>query len=547
MLVAQGLLCQNKNDSLKNKTFQELNDLSIKAIDNSDSIQLYIYKNYHLKKAKSEQNNLEIARAYFSFITWADIENDIKYSDSIISITKNSNHEMYPTNGYLVKAQLYYFNSDFNKALDNYIIAGEWADKKQFKLMQIEVDIGIATIKNVWGLHEEALNIYRKIYSDIINAPNYLETYYDDYLLMVNNLSLSYIRNKKPDSALTILRTAIKETNKNNDSLAHADLVKVHATANFYLKKYPQALDTLVKFSSNYSGLVLADSYFMMGKIYQYKNNERLMINYFKKIDSIHRELNDPFPELKEVYNILYKNAIKNNNKDKQLYYLNQLLAADSILDENYVNINRKVYSEFDIPNLKKEKHQLVQKLDNRQQWLFISIVSVIFLSIVIVYYYKRQQTFKLKFQELLKGDDINIFEVKTQQNHETGLNISKHIVDEVLENLSKFESSKGYLSKDITLASLSKDCNTNSSYLSSIINHIKQTNFSTYLKDLRINNAIISIKKQRMYLKYSIQGLAEEFGFTTAESFSKAFREKTSIKPSYFLNELRKKKQLDK
>lgn len=541
LLVALTIQCQNKSDSLQTKTYKELNDLTVKATDNSDSIRLNTYRNYHLKKAKTEQNNIEIARAYYSFISWENLATDLKYCDSIISITENSKHEAYPTQGYLVKAQLYYYSSDFNKALDNYIIASEWANKKKFKPLQIEVELGIAAIKNIWGLHKDALDIYRKNYTGIINTPNYSETYYDDYMPLATNLSLSYIRNNKPDSASVILETALKEAKAHKDSISYYDLIKVHATANFYLKKYPQALDTLHKFSSKYSGLVLADSYYMIGKIYQYKNDERKLIGYFKKIDSIHNALNDPFPELKEVFNILYKDAIKNNNKDKQLYYLNQLLAVDSTLHKNYININRKVYSDFDIPNLKKEKQQLEGKLDNRKQWLFINAVSVLVLSIAIVYYYKRQQKFKLKFQELLNNDATKASEVNLQQNNGTVLNISNHIVDGVLKKLSEFEDSKGYLSKDITLISLAKDCDTNSSYLSIIINQVKQVNFASYLKDLRISNAIDSIKKHRTYLKYSIQGLAEEFGFTTAESFSKAFREKTGIKPSYFLDELRK------
>lgn len=532
-----------KTDSLKYKTYEQLNILSDKAIHNNKTTLLGIYRDYHLKKAKKEHNNLETARAYYSFIGWENIEQDIKYSDSIIEVTLESKHEAYPTNGYLIKAQLYYYSSDFNKALDNYIIAAEWANKKNYKPLQMEATLGIAAIKNVWGLHENALDIYRTIYSDIIKTPNYLETFYSDYILLANNLSLSYVRNNQPDSALVISRSAMKEALKKKDMPSYYELGKVHASANFYLKKYPQILDSLKKFSSNYSGLVLADSYYMMGKVYQYRNNEPLMINYFKKIDSIHQVLNDPFPELKEVYNVLYRNAGKYHDKDTQLYYLNQLLKADSILDKNYVSINKKVYSEYDIPNLKKEKQQLEMKLDNRKQLLFLSIFLVVILVLFVIYYYRRQQRFKVKFQELLQADNINSQKVEIHDTENMPLDIPEQIVTDVLKNMSEFESTQGYLNKDITLNSLAKDFNTNSSYLSSIINHEKQTNFASYLRDLRITYAINCIKQDRDYLKYSMNGLADEFGFTTAASFSNAFRKKTDIKPSYFLEQLRKEK----
>jgi AraC-like DNA-binding protein len=543
-LKAQTNIKTNYANSLQNKTFKELEQLSKEALSTPDSIVLDIYRKAYLKKAKSENVKLEMARAYYFYITWENLERDIQYSDSIIEITLDSNHKSYPTNGYLIKAQLYYYNSDFNKALDNYIIAAEWANKKNYKPLQIEATLGIAAIKNVWGLHESALDIYRTIFSDIIKTPNYLDTFYSDYILLANNLSLSYVRNNQPDSALVISRSAMIKALKKKDMPSYYDLGKVHANANFYLKKYPQTLDSLKKFSSNYSGLVLADSYYMMGKVYQYRNNEPLMIHYFKKIDSIHQVLNDPFPELKEVYNVLYRNAGKYHDKDTQLNYLNQLLKADSILDRNYMSINKKVYSEYDIPNLQKEKQQLEMKLNNRKQLLILSTLSVVILVVFLIYYYKRQQRFKMKFQELLQADNINFQKVEIQDPERMPLEISEQIVADVLKNMSKFESSQGYLCKDITLNSLAKDFKTNSSYLSSIINHVKQTNFASYIRDLRITHAINCIKQKRGdYLKYSMNGLADEFGFTTAASFSKAFREKTDIKPSYFLEQLRKEK----
>ena len=183
-------------------------------------------------------------------------------------------------------------------------------------------------------------------------------------------------------------------------------------------------------------------------------------------------------------------------------------------------------------------------KLVNRKRLLILSTLSVVILVVFVIYYYKREQRFKLKFQELLQADNINFQKVEIQDPERMPLEISEQIVADVLKNMSEFESSHGYLCKDITLNSLAKDFNTNSSYLSSIINHVKQTNFASYIRDLRITHAINCIKQKRGdYLKYSMNGLADEFGFITAESFSKAFTEKTDIKPSYFFEQLRKEK----
>jgi len=79
----------------------------------------------------------------------------------------------------------------------------------------------------------------------------------------------------------------------------------------------------------------------------------------------------------------------------------------------------------------------------------------------------------------------------------------------------------------------------TNPNYLSKIINHYHQKNFRAYLREIRINYVISELKNNKKFRLYSIKGIAEEIGFKGAESFSKAFHEKTGLYPSYFIKKL--------
>lgn len=540
---------QEKDDlkiknTLKKKSYKELTNLSNGAFQNRDTLLLNIYREYHLKKAKLEHNKLEIARAYYYYITWNNLKQDLLYCDSIINITENSNHLAYPTTGYLLKANLFYNESNFQKALDNFIWANELSETKNDEEGKLESILGIAAIQNIWGLEKEALTIYKTYYKKIVSLKDYEKKHYSDYVLLSTNLSLSYIRNNKPDSALVISEKAMRIVKDNNDEPSYYDLGKVHANANFYLKKYPQTLDSLDKFLPNYSGLLLSDSYYMMAKIAQFKNEYLLSITYFKKMDSIHRVINDPFPELKEAYNELFKYAKSEGNKDDQIYYVSKLIEADSVLDINYEGINDKVRSDYDIPKFKKEKKHLENKISSKNQHLVLSIIGALVLIMVIIFLsLKRQKILKQRLQKLLNTDVIDSHELNIKASKSKTVDISKNIVNDILNKLGQFEDDKGYLSKDVTLNLLAKEFKTNSSYLSVVINHEKQVNFSTYLRSLRIINAINSLKTDNEYLKYSINGIADKFGFSTAESFSKAFRKKTGIKPSYFLYELRKKR----
>ncbi|MBW7871493.1 MAG: helix-turn-helix domain-containing protein [Flavobacteriia bacterium] len=88
------------------------------------------------------------------------------------------------------------------------------------------------------------------------------------------------------------------------------------------------------------------------------------------------------------------------------------------------------------------------------------------------------------------------------------------------------------------------KKLKTNTTYLSKVINSQKEKNFNSYLNGLRINYVINLLKKEPQYRHYTIQALAEICGYTNARQFSIAFYEETKLKPSYFLNQIRKEKE---
>ena len=121
-------------------------------------------------------------------------------------------------------------------------------------------------------------------------------------------------------------------------------------------------------------------------------------------------------------------------------------------------------------------------------------------------------------------------------------IGISKEIVKSVLIALEELENNNTFLDNEITLNSLSKLYNTNSNYLSKIINTYKEKNFSTYISDLRIAYCLEKLKNDTTFRKYSIKAIAFEVGFNNTESFSKAFFKKTEIYPSYFIKELENK-----
>ncbi len=118
-------------------------------------------------------------------------------------------------------------------------------------------------------------------------------------------------------------------------------------------------------------------------------------------------------------------------------------------------------------------------------------------------------------------------------------LGISETILTRVLQKLESFELAHGYLDKELTLNSLAKSFGTNHSYLSKIIHLTKDKSFKSYLNDLRIEFAYEDLQQNTHRRKYTIEAIAYENGFRSAESFSKKFKARYQIYPSKFLKTL--------
>ena len=123
-------------------------------------------------------------------------------------------------------------------------------------------------------------------------------------------------------------------------------------------------------------------------------------------------------------------------------------------------------------------------------------------------------------------------------------LNIPKEAEDDLLLKLSAFENSLDFTNKDISLSRLALKFETNTKYLSEIINNHKQKNFNGYINELRINYIIEKLENDPQYLQYKISYLAEDSGFSSHSVFATIFKSVTGISPTTFITLLRDKQE---
>jgi len=97
-------------------------------------------------------------------------------------------------------------------------------------------------------------------------------------------------------------------------------------------------------------------------------------------------------------------------------------------------------------------------------------------------------------------------------------------------------EAEKMYFDSHLKLSELARRLNTNTSYLSRVINEVTEDNFCNYLNQLRIREACVVLSDPGN-LNLTIEGIALSVGFNSKSAFNIAFKKYTSQTPSEFMN----------
>ena len=227
------------------------------------------------------------------------------------------------------------------------------------------------------------------------------------------------------------------------------------------------------------------------------------------------------------------------NNETKSIEYLNKIISVDSVFKINYKYFEPQYIKNFETPKLLEEKEALITNLKKKNtifkkiNWWIIGVLasSLAFL----FYYFNRQLVFKKRFKKLLAQNK----EEKKHSGSEKKLGISSDVIDDILRKLVHFEEQKLFLSQNLSLQFLASKFHTNSNYLSRVINLKMEKNFSQYIHDLRIEYSMNELMSNSKFRNYTIKAIAEDCGYTNAESYSRAFYKKNGIYPSYYIKKL--------
>lgn len=538
---------QAKKDSLELRDFEYLEEKMFDIFEKTnDSLTANQLAQYYIKKAKTSNQNVKQIRGYYlaSFLNKEKIA--ISFCDSALRLSKKKRIiDLYP-DLYLNKGVLYFSLGEYKHSIDNLIFAKENIDKKNRPYKYRIIISRIANVRSLIGKHKEALPIFKEILKT--GLPKNPEIYdINDYLLNLFGLAHTYRKVKELDSATMFNTNGIDLSKKFNKENYYSLFVLNEATNLFDKERYAEALDSvniaIPILEKSTDSINLAIAYLYKGKLLKNQLKQDESLPFLKKADTIIVMKNAVIPYFVETYELLVAYYKEKQNVDMQLVYLEKLIEYNNKLNERYRYVNEVIQKKSDIPELLNNKQFLIDKLESRNKTIsfrtIVLAVALAFMILVSFYYYRNRLKYKKSYEILISDNSHSAKEVRKAKGKDLGL--PNEIIVSILEKLDKFENEKGFLDRSITLNNLARSMETNSNYLSKIINHSKNKNFSSYLTDLRINYMVIEIRKNSILWNYTIKAIAEEAGFGNAETFTKAFYKKTSIYPSYYIKKLKK------
>jgi len=253
------------------------------------------------------------------------------------------------------------------------------------------------------------------------------------------------------------------------------------------------------------------------------------------------------------IYDDLSKNYLALKNEELYQKYYSIYKEQTDKLDKNKKEALRnlvKLNEQYESKRMEDSEKNFSTNILMISIICLIGIAAIIFISILEkrksksiqkqIDFYLKQQDFikKIEEKEIIKS------EKPEPEISKKAVVISKEKEADILARLEEFEKSENFLSKEMSLAVLAGQLETNTKYLSEVINKYKEKNYNNYINELRINYIAYLLKTDSAYLNYKVSYLAEKAGFSSHSAFTTVFKSVTGISPNTYIQQLTQNKR---
>jgi len=523
---------------------------------------------------------------FFSFLTPLKADNKI---DSLKTIIEQSNDTIkYDT--YIELAKVYYYNDSFYQAIKEikkailvenidtvrlarannflgiiYYKIGDNSSALEYHLKSLRYREALkdekllATAYNAIGLVYTSLDEF-EISNDYFLKSLEIEKKYNNttnIAMIYNNISTNYFKQGDYNKTLEYL---LKSEEIINDTDLNKSLLLVNIGDVYRhlgeIKKAKEYLFTAIDYSKKTKNKhYLSLAYCYLGELFLSQKDARQARFFFEKSMRIAKEMR-VLDVLKDNYKGLVNTYTLLNNSDSVLKYNNFFFAInDSIFNNQTADKIAELQIKYEFDKKEKEIENLIIKnqLADRNQKIIIAFFVLLILVLIIIFLIinnKRRKTHAdklaveqnvkiIKYEDVIDNSLDEIVDNKKEEPKDSNSALSEEFKTMLEVSISKkIRKDKLYLKSDFTLDELAKLLETNRRYVSQVINERFEKNFSSFINEFRIKEAM-RLMSNPEYNKYTIDSISKLVGFNSISAFNGAFKKVTGLTPSTFVKSL--------
>jgi AraC-like DNA-binding protein len=217
----------------------------------------------------------------------------------------------------------------------------------------------------------------------------------------------------------------------------------------------------------------------------------------------------------------------KKFNTQTEEFYKNVSENRVDVFTQNELNEKKRILGE------NKQMLNDLKKKEQTNHYLTIFLSGIFLFSVALLFYMRYQRKrFRQKIAALIQ----NIESGKNQKNI-SAVKVKETKAKKLLHKLQKIEDQELFLNKNYSLNMVAKKIDSNSSYVSQIINTYWNKSFVEYTNELRINYILKKLKEDTTYQKFTLLAIAESIGYKSLSSFNKHFKNVSGVTPKQYLN----------
>lgn len=301
-----------------------------------------------------------------------NIEQKLFYSNELLSMAKAMDSSQYFYTAYLEKGNALSDKGDMQKAIENYLSAGEIAlnENNNSRLAVIYASIGGVYID--LGNTKTAISYYRKSIG-ILNKPEILKEKNDTVRLASSfeNLGYTYITINKPDSALIYLNESGVLFEKINYEIGMAYNMGNKGLAYAQLKEYSKAEDginksfTTLEEYGHFTGMCeflkeISDIYFIRNDFNRASEFAYRGLD-LAKVHNLKPEISNANLQLSKIYEKL------ENESQSLAFYKNHIIYRDSVKNLSSIQEIGNMRTDFEVSQKQTEINLKQTEVDLKQ------------------------------------------------------------------------------------------------------------------------------------------------------------------------------------